>query len=664
MQRSLLACAACIALAAPKTRAAEQPNILLIVSDDLGFNDVGFHGSEIQTPFIDSLAHAGVILDHYYGHSICTPSRSSIMSGRYASHTGLQHSYLLTGTDVGLPLKFKSLANHMNEQGYASHCVGKWHLGFQSYAYTPRGRGFASYFGYLTGGEDYFTHMVGKYADLHENETPALNYNGSYSTPLFANKTIDIIAAHNASLQPLFIYLAFQSVHSPLQAPTEWVEKYSWITATSRRTLAAMTSCMDYEISRIVASLKAKEMWTNTLLVMVADNGGPPYVANSNWPMRGGKWTMWEGGTHLAAFAVHGGGLLPQKRFAGLAHHADWAATFVEAAGGKMNDTVLPAPDSVSLWSALTSADPAVVGPRDHVLLNVDQTNQVDPNDPGGWSGYAGVVVKSAALGHFKLMLGNPGVPNSWCWPNQVNESASAAVHHPAVNNGIIRDVTLLPPTERSGEGEGVAAGPEHGTLHAPSCHVLPAVSYHANDIKTVNGNAGDCCGICTAVAGCKGWTWRAATTATATAAAASSGSEATAAACWLKTSLEPANKGSCNGNECQSGYIGTLPPPAPPPAPAGPIDPMPDNSTLTCGYNGKIPGNKTGAILFNLATDPVEKHNLAVAQPANVALLMKYLQPFIDSAVPPLNEFKSERASDPRAAEAAANASCWVPWE
>ena len=136
--------------------------------------------------------------------------------------------------------------------------------------------------------------MVGKYADLHENETPALDYNGSYSTPLFANKTIDIIEAHNASSQPLFIYLAFQSVHSPLQAPAEWIEKYSWIEATSRRTLAAMTSCMDYEISRIVASLKGKDMWTNTLLVMVADNGGPPYVANSNWPMRGGKWTMWE----------------------------------------------------------------------------------------------------------------------------------------------------------------------------------------------------------------------------------------------------------------------------------------------------------------------------------------------------------------------------------
>lgn len=255
-------------------------------------------------------------------------------------------------------------------------------------------------------------------------------------------------------------------------------------------------------------------------------------------------------------------------------------------------------------------------------------------------------------------MLGNPGVPNSWCWPNQVNESASRAMHqqhhHPAVNAGIIRDVTRLPTTERSGEGE--AAGAEvgkagHGALYAhSSCRVLPAVSYHANDLKVVNGSAGDCCGMCTSLAGCKGWTWR-----------AGGSGHGTVAQCWLKTSLTPAHKASCNGTECQSGSIGPLPPPAPPPAPIGP---MPDNSTLTCGYNGKIPENKTGAILFNLSTDPVEKYNLADAQPANVALLMKYLQPFIDSAVPPLNEFKSERAEDPRAVEAAAHASCWVPWE
>lgn len=264
-------------------------------------------------------------------------------------------------------------------------------------------------------------------------------------------------------------------------------------------------------------------------------------------------------------------------------------------------------------------------------------------NDPGGWSGYAGVVVKSAKLGiHLKLMLGNPGVPNSWCWPNQ-NKSTDTQ-HHPAVNNGVIADVSKLPTAER---GEGDNAGEEEAVVGVPSCTVLPGVTYHANDLKAVQGAAEDCCGLCAGVSGCFGWTWR-----------------ADQGECWLKTRLESANKASCSPESaCQSGYIGTGPLPPPPPPPS-PVSPMPDNSTLTCGYNGKIPGNTTGAILFNLAADPIEKYDLAAAQPANVALLMKYLQPYIDSAVPPLNEMVGERTPDPRAAAAAAKASCWVPWE
>eukprot|EP00041_Stephanoeca_diplocostata_P035653 m.1265026 g.1265026 ORF g.1265026 m.1265026 type:complete len:291 (+) comp24737_c0_seq1:139-1011(+) len=199
-----------------------QPHILFVVADDWGYNDVGFHGSEIKTPFIDSLAKKGIIFSNYYGHSICTPSRSSIMTGRYASHTGMQHSYLLTGTDVNLPAKFKTMADHLNELGYVSHNVGKWHLGFETAAFTPLGRGFKSYFGYLSGGEDYFTHTAGNFLDLHDNDKPAYNFGGDYSTILFANKTIDVVLAHKTTA-PLFMYLAFQAVHSPLQAPPQYV---------------------------------------------------------------------------------------------------------------------------------------------------------------------------------------------------------------------------------------------------------------------------------------------------------------------------------------------------------------------------------------------------------------------------------------------------------
>lgn len=122
-----------------------------------------------------------------------------------------------------------------------------------------------------------------------------------YSTTLFANQSIKVIEAHaqHHANKPLFLYLALQSVHSPLQAPKAYVDRYSWITNPKRRTLAAMSTCQDDELARVVKAAKGAGLWDNSVFAFVADNGGPPYVANSNWPMRGGKWTIWEGGTHL-----------------------------------------------------------------------------------------------------------------------------------------------------------------------------------------------------------------------------------------------------------------------------------------------------------------------------------------------------------------------------
>ena len=163
----------------------------------------------------------------------------------------------------------------------------QWHLGFETFGYHPLGRGFDSYYGYLGGGEDYFSHMSGGYVDLHDNNASVFTANGSYSATLFANKTIDVIQAHAAagSSAPLFIYLAFQSIHSPIQAPDEWVQPYSWITNEARRTMAGMASCMDAEIARVAGAMKGASFWDETLFVFAADNGGPPYVANSNYPM-------------------------------------------------------------------------------------------------------------------------------------------------------------------------------------------------------------------------------------------------------------------------------------------------------------------------------------------------------------------------------------------
>ena len=541
----------------------KQPHILLILSDDLGYNDVGWHGSEIATPFLDSLVAKGVELSNYYGHMICTPSRSALMSGRYAFHAGMQHSYWYPGQSGGLPLKFPTLADHLKAEGYSTHMVGKCesciantlpplfvchhfadallhppssspgHLGYESRAYTPLGRGFDSYYGYLGGGEDYYTHESGGYVDLHAGAdlAPVRNETGSYSAGLFANKTIDIIDAH-AGDAPLFLYLAFQSVHAPIEAPAPSVAPYAWITDKDRRTMAGMVSTMDSEIARVSAALERNGYLDDCLIVFLADNGGPPYIANSNFPMRGGKWTIWEGGTHLVGFASGFG--LPAKTETALMHHVDWVPTLVAAAGGALRDAATPPVDGVDLWPTLTAPLEVGVaaGTRTEVVMNVDQTNQVNVNDAGGWSGYAAIRV-----GGLKLALGWPGIPDGWCLPNQ-NATAAAA------------------------EAAGAAPAP-------------------------------------------------------------------------------------------------ALPYPGPP----------------SCGYRGKVPPTAALRVqphLYNLTSDPGERHDLAASAPDAVAALRARLQVYIDSAVPPLNEFTCKakpgvegcRGSDPGAIAARDKANAWVVWK
>lgn len=593
---------------------SKPPHILFIVADDLGYHDVSFHGSEVNTSTLDSLVQEGLHFDFYYGHSICTPSRSSLMTGRFASHTGLQHSYLEYGQDIGLPLKFKTMADHLNSLGYSSHAIGKWHLGFQSDAYTPTGRGFQSFFGYLGGGEDYFTHKSGGYVDFQDNGNASFAYNGKYSAGLFANRTIEIINTYAKSKSistplngsndmngPLFLYLAFQSIHGPLQAPKEYISKYNWITNSKRRTLAAMSTCMDDNIGRIINTLRGHSMWENTLLVFVADNGGPPYVANSNYPMRGGKWTMWEGGTHLTAFAVHGGGLLPQgKNYTGLAHHADWLPTLVAAAGAKLNDSIIPPVDGVNLWPSMLSSE--IDPPRNHVLINVDQTNQDKNNDPGGWSGYAGLIWKPKEGGYWKLVYGTPGVPNAWCWPDQNQQK---------------------------------------------SCTMRSGISFPGNDIThSSNVSVDVCCLQCQTANGCVGWTWHKDT------------------GCWLKSAIPLSKMESCSPAECISGSKNSNSP-----VPMQPIDvitPMPDPSSIKCGYSGKVPANKTGFILFDLIRDPQETTNLASEENMqNILTTMRHtLDGYIETAVEPLNETPQQRHVDPMAKKLANKTGAWGPWE
>ncbi|XP_053381274.1 arylsulfatase B-like [Mercenaria mercenaria] len=401
---------------------SKQPNILLIIADDYGFNDIGYHGKEIKTPNLDKLALSGVRLENYYVQPICTPTRSQLLSGRYQIHTGLQHGIIWPSQPNGVPLDSPLLSEKLKEAGYSTHAVGKWHVGFYEKPFIPTSRGFDTYFGYLTGSEDYYTHyrcyggMCGN--DLRDNTDPAdmKKYKGLYSTHLFADKVIDIIEKHDNS-KPLFVYLPFQAVHAPLQVPEEYMRQYQNIKDKQRRTYAGMVSCMDEAVGNITEAMKRKGLWDNTVLVFSTDNGGQVHEGGNNWPLRGWKGSLWEGGMHGVGF-VHSKRLnekMVGKISRELMHVTDWYPTLVSLAGGNLKNGTKPL-DGFDQWDTINYRRPS---PRKELLHNIDPlypaSGQPLPNSTFNTTRRAALRV-----GDWKIITGDPG-NGSWVPPPNMN---------------------------------------------------------------------------------------------------------------------------------------------------------------------------------------------------------------------------------------------------
>ncbi|KAJ1528578.1 hypothetical protein ONE63_006982 [Megalurothrips usitatus] len=383
--------------AAPSTAkpsaARQKPHIVFILADDLGWNDVGFHGSnQIPTPNLDALAYSGLILNNYYVTPICTPTRAALMTGKYPIHTGMQHTVLFGAEPRGLPLSETLLPQHLRGQGYDCRIVGKWHLGHWRREYTPTRRGFRSHLGPWTGHHDYFDHTAVEKPywglDMRRDLRPAWDLHGRYSTDVFTEEAERVIGAHNAST-PLFLYLAHVAPHSgnpynPLPAHDEDVAKHDIIPNYQRRRYAAMVHRLDESVGRVVEALRRRNMLRNSVIVFSTDNGGPAEGFNinaaSNWPLRGVKHTLWEGG-------VRGAGLLwspllarPGRVSRQLMHVTDWLPTLYRAAGG--DPGALPAIDGVDLWDAL-SFD--LDSNRTSVLHNIDDVFGVAALTVGQW---------------------------------------------------------------------------------------------------------------------------------------------------------------------------------------------------------------------------------------------------------------------------------------
>ncbi|XP_015239191.1 PREDICTED: arylsulfatase I-like isoform X1 [Cyprinodon variegatus] len=353
-----------------KTR--KQPHIIFILIDDQGFNDIGYHNPTIKTPTLDKLAAEGVILENYYVQPICTPSRSQLITGRYQIHTGLQHSIIRPRQPSCLPSNMDTLPERLREAGYATHMVGKWHLGFYRKACLPTRKGFDTFFGSLTGSVDYYSYrscdgpgLCGY--DLHDNENVAWGREGKYSTTLFTQRARKILESHSLTDRPLFLLLSLQAVHTPLQPPKSYIYPYRDMANVARRKFAAMVSTVDEAVRNVTYALRKYGYYRNSVIIYSTDNGAQPFTGGSNWPLRGRKGTYWEGGVRGVAF-VHSPLLKRRRRVSkALLHITDWFPTLVGLAGGNISQS--QGLDGFDVWPTISEGKES---PRREVLHNID----------------------------------------------------------------------------------------------------------------------------------------------------------------------------------------------------------------------------------------------------------------------------------------------------
>lgn len=383
---------------------AAQPNIIFIVADDLGWNDVGWHNPHIYTPNLDRLAATGVKLEQYYVQAICTPSRSAFMTGYYPFRTGMQHGVIKELEPVGLPVNFTLLPQYLQSLGYSTHMVGKWHLGYCDWKYTPTYRGFESFFGYYNGDEDYYTHQLHDGLDLHENRSPVYEYNGTYSAHIFTDKAKEIISKHNPE-HPLFLYLPYQSVHAPLEVPEEYTQQYSFIKDKYRRTFSGMVTALDEAVGNITESLIQKGLYDNSVIIFTSDNGGQTQYGGNNYPLRGNKNTLWEGGHRVPAF-VHSPLLEKSYINTKLIHAVDWLPTILHIAAEKQTQSVNLDMDGRDQWTTISND---INSARNEFVYNIDNK---------------GALNAAIRMDEFKLIVGNPGEPSGWIPPSNCTTSS------------------------------------------------------------------------------------------------------------------------------------------------------------------------------------------------------------------------------------------------
>ena len=296
-----------------------KPNILFIVADDMGYADISVQGcKDVPTPNIDALAASGIrFTDGYVTGAVCSPSRAALITGRYQQREGID-DWVKPGA-AGLTSGVPTVADYLRKAGYRTALIGKWHLG-EAESANPLNRGFDEFYGFLGGGRSYFPDgpeeakvKANRYTQLVRGKVPAKET--EYMTFAFAREATEFIERQKTTKQPFFLYLAFNAVHTPLEAPENYLQRFSSITDKRRRTYAGMVAAMDDSVGRVLKAVRDAGIEENTLICFISDNGGPitrnAPNASSNGELRGGKGQTWEGGIRVP-FLMHWRGQLPE----------------------------------------------------------------------------------------------------------------------------------------------------------------------------------------------------------------------------------------------------------------------------------------------------------------------------------------------------------------
>lgn len=343
-----------------------RPNIVFIMADDLGWRDVGFHEGTVPTPHLDRLASQSLELTQHYVAPVCTPTRVGLLTGRYWSRYGIT----TPKNERCLPFDTVTLPRALQQSGYATCLVGKWHLGSKP-EWGPNRFGFEHAYGSLAGGVNPWGHYYkkGPYSETWHRHGKLLKESG-HVTDLLTQEAIDWIQSRDE--RPFFLYVPFTAVHLPIDEPKQWLDRVpAHVTGDVARQYAACTMHLDDSVARILAALREKHFVDNTLVVFTSDNGGSTAENNDtrypfrtypqgrlpgdNRPLRGKKGDVYEGGIRVPTL-LHWPGRLAAGQFEFPVHICDWMPTFCHLAEFQPQRDLRW--DGTNVWTAL-SADPA-----------------------------------------------------------------------------------------------------------------------------------------------------------------------------------------------------------------------------------------------------------------------------------------------------------------